>query len=162
MRYFFLLAMLLVTFIKTSVAQEVATSSAASLMERLNNPDTVYVVNFWATWCSPCVKELPEFEKIADKYPNMPVKVLLVNLDDRDKYQQRVPFFKKKKDIKQEIIWLDEKNAGEKIMEMEPTWRGFIPATFIIAAGTEYRKFYEAVVNAELLCPLIEKQLKLL
>ena len=43
--------------------------------------DTTYVVNFWATWCKPCVAELPYFEQLTETYKGQKVKVLLVSLD---------------------------------------------------------------------------------
>ena len=43
--------------------------------------DTTYVINFWSTWCAPCVKELPYFEQVNQKYTNRKVKVILVSLD---------------------------------------------------------------------------------
>src|SRR5690606_6809447 len=46
--------------------------------------DSIYVINFWATWCKPCIKELPAFEKIASEYADKKVKVLLVSLDFPD------------------------------------------------------------------------------
>ena len=43
--------------------------------------DTVYVLNFWATWCAPCVEELPSFEKLNKAYAGKPVKEVLINTD---------------------------------------------------------------------------------
>ena len=58
--------------------------------------DTVYVINFWATWCAPCVKELPYFEALLEKNSEKPFKQILVSLDDDKKLESRVlPFLKK-------------------------------------------------------------------
>jgi thiol-disulfide isomerase/thioredoxin len=143
-------------------AQEITVYKAEDLMKRVSNPDTVYVINFWATWCGPCVKELPEFRKIEEKYAGMPVKVLLVSLDFKDEYKKRIPFFVKKKEIKQEIVWLNETDANSFIPKIENSWQGSIPATLIYAAGPEYRHFDEGTISASNLYPLIEKQIKLL
>ncbi len=53
------------------------------LQEKVIRPanDTLYVVNFWATWCKPCVAELPYFEEAGEKYKSEKIKVLLVSLD---------------------------------------------------------------------------------
>src|SRR5512142_2271974 len=65
--------------------------------------DTLYIVNFWASWCVPCREELPAFEKIGDKYSKMKVKVLLVSLDFPNQLETRLlPFIKKYK-LKSEV-----------------------------------------------------------
>ena len=52
--------------------------TADSLVARALRSDTVFVINFWATWCGPCVKELPEFSKLAKKYaPEVRLQALL-------------------------------------------------------------------------------------
>ena len=45
------------------------------------NNDTLYVVNFWATWCKPCVNEMPFFLASDAKFRTHPVKVLFVSLN---------------------------------------------------------------------------------
>ena len=42
--------------------------TADGVMARASSPDTVYIINFWATWCAPCVQELPEFNKLKSTY----------------------------------------------------------------------------------------------
>ena len=41
----------------------------------------VVVVNLWATWCAPCVKEMPTLAKLQSQYAGKPVKVLAISLD---------------------------------------------------------------------------------
>ena len=63
-------------------AQEIPFIKTAQLEQWLNaDTDTVYVLNFWATWCGPCVAELPEFEKLNEKYAAQKVKVVLISTD---------------------------------------------------------------------------------
>ena len=47
----------------------------------IQNNDTLYVVNFWATWCKPCVAEMPYLEEAQKKFANNKVKVVFVSLN---------------------------------------------------------------------------------
>lgn len=106
-----------------------------------NKTGTTYVINFWATWCKPCVKELPYFEKIASDYSEKNVKVLLVSLDFPDKIESQVIPFLEKNNIKSEVVLLDDPDANSWIPKVSPNWSGAIPATVIYK--NEKRKFYE-------------------
>ena len=103
--------------------------------------DTTYVINFWATWCAPCIKEMPLFEKITAEYKNNKVKVLLVSLDLPKQVESNLlPFIKKKK-IKSEVILLNDPDANAWIDKVDQSWSGAIPATIIY--NRDQWKFYE-------------------
>ncbi len=154
-----LVVIMLICIGHTAVAQDIPVYKAETLAKRIANTDTTYVVNFWATWCGPCVKELPEFQKLEEMYKDRPVKILLVSLDFKEEYQKRIPWFIKKKGIKQEIVWLNESNANEFIPKIDRSWQGSIPATLLINTKNEYRTFFEGTVVANNLRVLIDKQL---
>ncbi|UCA56595.1 MULTISPECIES: TlpA disulfide reductase family protein [Aequorivita] len=105
------------------------------------NNDSIYVINFWATWCKPCVKELPAFERISADYSSKKVKVLLVSLDFADKIESQVIPFNKKNNIKSEVVLLDDPDANNWIPRVSKEWSGAIPATIIY--NKKKRKFYE-------------------
>jgi thiol-disulfide isomerase/thioredoxin len=93
--------------------------------------DTVYVINFWATWCAPCVKELPEFERLRQKYHNKKFRMVLVSLDfNRQKETRLIPFIKQHQ-IKAEVVHLYAPDANAWIAKVNPDWSGSIPATLI-------------------------------
>lgn len=95
------------------------------------NNDTLYVVNFWATWCKPCVAELPDFEKVNNEFKAQKVKVLLVSMDFKEEIDKRVlPFISKNK-YSTEVVLLDETN-GDFINKIYSDWSGAIPATLLI------------------------------
>ena len=142
-------------------AQEITAYSADDLMKRTSNPDTFYVVNFWATWCGPCVKELPEFEKLRISLADKPVKILLVSMDFKEAYPAKIAAFAKKKKLAHEVIWVNETNANEFIPKIDSRWQGSIPATMLRYKKNEYANFFEGSLRAEMLRPLIEKQLSL-
>ncbi|MBK6836041.1 MAG: TlpA family protein disulfide reductase [Bacteroidetes bacterium] len=102
------------------------------LLSRIEkNNDTLYIVNFWATWCKPCVQELPDFEKINAEYKNQKVKVILVTLDFKEELKKRVVPFIKKNKYTTEVILLDEVD-GSFIDKVSKDWSGAIPATLLI------------------------------
>lgn len=95
------------------------------------NDETTYVINFWATWCLPCVKELPYFEQLNEKYKGQNVKVILVSLDLPKKVESNLIPFIKKKNLKSEIIHLNDPDANAWIEKVDKSWAGSIPATVI-------------------------------
>lgn len=103
--------------------------------------DTIYVINFWATWCRPCIKELPAFEKLTADYSDKKVKVLLVSLDFPDKIDSQVVPFLEKNDIQSQVLLLDDSDANSWIPKVSEKWSGAIPATLIYNKNT--RLFYE-------------------
>jgi thiol-disulfide isomerase/thioredoxin len=94
--------------------------------------DTLYVINFWATWCIPCVKELAHFEKLQADFVKKKVKVLLVSVDFKSKLQSSVLPFIKKHQLKNEVFLLDEPDQQVYIDRVDPSWSGTIPATLFI------------------------------
>lgn len=103
--------------------------------------DKVYVVNFWATWCAPCVKELPAFEKIKSDFATKNVEVLLVSLDFPKQVDKRlIPFIEKNK-IQSKVVLLDDSNEQRWISEIDKDWSGALPATLIYSKNK--RAFYE-------------------
>ena len=108
--------------------------------------DNIHVVNFWATWCAPCVKELPYFEAVNEEYKDKNVKVLLVSLDFNLK---KLNTFLAKNELKSEKVLLDDPDQNDWISKVSKEWSGAIPATVIYKKGK--RKFYEhSFTKAEL------------
>lgn len=116
--------------------------------------DTTYIINFWATWCKPCVKELPAFERIGEAYVDKHVKVVLVSLDFPENIETRVLPFIEKNGLKSEVILLDDPDANAWIPKVDSEWSGAIPATIIL--NKKMKSFYERSFSFEEL----EKELK--
>jgi thiol-disulfide isomerase/thioredoxin len=115
------------------------------LEPRLNlHNDTIYIVNFWATWCISCRKELPEFEKIQKVFENSKVKMLLVSLDFINQQEALKSFIEKNK-ITPEVLILNAPDANKWIDKVDPNWSGSIPATLIYK--DKVRKFYEGELD---------------
>lgn len=109
--------------------------------------DKIHVVNFWATWCAPCIKELPYFEKINEDYNEENVEVLLVSLDFPRQYEKKLVPFIKKRNIKSKVVCFDDVDQNRWIPDINEDWSGAIPAT-IIYKGNK-RKFYEKSFTQE-------------
>jgi thiol-disulfide isomerase/thioredoxin len=142
MRKYFILVCL---FIPTSLfGQEVPLLTVNQLDERLSNgKDTIYLVNFWATWCAPCIEELPYFEKLTDMMKGKPVKVLLVSLDFKSKLETAVKPFVKKLNLNSEVFLINERSQQDYINRIDKNWSGAIPATLVVNANRRSRKLIE-------------------
>ncbi len=93
--------------------------------------DTTYVVNFWATWCKPCVEEMPYFLKLKEAYKNKPVKVVLVSMDFPKQYMSRLLPFVKERNIASSVVALGDMDYDAWIDKVDKTWDGAIPVTLI-------------------------------
>lgn len=123
-------------------AQGIPVTTADQLLQRLQNGgDTTFVINFWATWCAPCVAELPYFEQLNESPADEKIKVLLISLDFRKDYQTRLPAFIQKRNIRSEVGWLDERDANEWVPKFSEAWSGAIPATLVFNAHKQLRAF---------------------
>ncbi|WP_246109109.1 TlpA disulfide reductase family protein [Seonamhaeicola algicola] len=108
----------------------------------LNKTDgKTYVINFWATWCAPCVKELPYFEKLQANYNSKNVEVILVSLDFPHQYETKLKPFIKTHNLKSKVVVLDDADANSWIPKVSENWSGSIPATIIYKNNK--RGFYE-------------------
>ena len=111
------------------------------LIEECDENHMVQVYNFWATWCAPCIKELPQFEQLNNI--NEEVNVTLISLDDVDELNNKVKPFVIKEEIKSRVVLLDETDFNEIINRVDARWSGAIPGTLIVDCRTSEKYFYE-------------------
>ncbi|MGI9543321.1 MAG: TlpA disulfide reductase family protein [Cyclobacteriaceae bacterium] len=104
--------------------------------------DQIEVINFWATWCKPCIKELPYFQELHEEMTE--INVTLISLDFAEQFQDRVVPFAKKRGLTPDILLLDEIDYNSWINKVDPNWSGAIPATLVINHKTGKRKFVES------------------
>ncbi len=114
----------------------------------------VKVINFWATWCKPCIEELPYFEKLQETYKGKEVEVLLVSLDFT---ADKAAAYKTKKNIQSKVVFLDETDHNQWIDKISPQWSGAIPATLIVNTQTGQEEFFEKKFEEKELFSAIEK-----
>ena len=129
------------------LAQKAEIMKLEKLQSEIAKPsDQVLVYNFWATWCAPCVKELPYFEKLNQNDKN--VKITLVSMDiDLDPNPDKVYKFIDKKKIQSRVVILDAVDPNSWINKIDKSWSGALPATLIINTKTGARKFINTALK---------------
>ena len=138
-------------------AQNIPVYKINDLLNRIhNNSDTTYVVNFWATWCKPCVAELPEFEKLHLNYKTKNIKTILVCMDFIEDIDKKLKPFLVKNKYTCEVILLDEINGNDFINKISNLWSGAIPATLITKKNKTIDIFIEKKVNYDYLVETIK------
>lgn len=161
MKNFFSLLILLVCF-SISKAQQAAVVSVQyeELEKRIQQEkDKFLVVNFWSTTCGPCVKELPHFMEVNNKYAGNPkFKMILVSLD-RLADMEKVVKFIKNKNLTAEVILLDDiKRMNTWIPRFNKDWDGNIPVTIFYKNGQKVY-FNDGDMSKEDLEKIVEQNL---
>lgn len=124
------------------------------------NDNKLYVINFWATWCKPCVMELPEFMEVNKAYKKNPhFKLILVSLDLAKEVDTVVRPFLKKNKMDVDVYLLDDnKLMNEWIPAIDKNWSGAIPATVFYRNGKKV-EFIENKMQKNELVQIINKYL---
>lgn len=112
------------------------------VIEPLDNK--IKVINFWATWCAPCVEELPYFEELGSQYSNQ-IEVHLISLDDAKNIDTAVQPFLEENKIKSNVLLLDDPYAADWIPIIDSHWDGAIPVTLIVSK--DKKQFYNKVLT---------------
>lgn len=157
----FLLRVFLFVFANHAIGQSILQYSTYEDL-RLNiakNKEHIAILNFWATWCKPCVAELPEFEKIKKDFEKNKVEVILANLDFHSKTEPAVPDFIKKNNLQSKVVHITDQDANDWIDQVDSSWTGSIPVTAIYFKG-EKIWFFEGPTDYETLKSIIIKYIQ--
>jgi thiol-disulfide isomerase/thioredoxin len=123
-------------------SQNVKKVKITELERIIKESKTPLIVNFWGTFCIPCIEEIPYFQTAVKKYEKDSVKLLLVSLDLQEDYAKVGPFAVKRK-FTAPVVWLDETNADYFIPKIDTSWSGSIPTTLFVNNKLHYRKLVE-------------------
>lgn len=154
---------LLILFILSVQIQAQSTLQYSSFSDLqtslLKDQEHIIVLNFWATWCKPCVAELPDFEKLNIDFKEKGVKVVLANLDFHSKTAEVVPAFMLDRKIQSNVVHITDQDPNDYINKADVTWSGAIPATVIYYKG-EKVWFFEGQTDYETLKSIISKYIQ--
>lgn len=143
MKHLKLLVLLLSLSAASLCAQEIPKWKTADLQQFIAGSQKPVIINFWASWCKPCLEELPYFQKLAAQYAADSVQLVLVNLDMVEAYPKKIKATAARFKLKAPIYFLDETDADIFCPAVDTTWSGAIPASLLLNNRRGYRKFVE-------------------
>ncbi len=113
--------------------------SFAELLQHIQlEDDTMRVFNFWATWCKPCIAEMPFFEQVAQQQRDEAFQLYFVSLDFLELAESKLQPFIIKHNLKSKVWLFYESNPNDWISLIEPLWSGAIPMTIVTHKGKRF------------------------
>jgi thiol-disulfide isomerase/thioredoxin len=151
---------LLLFITNESAAQDIPKWKIEDLQQIIDSSSGPTVLNFWATFCAPCLKEMPSFDKASQQYKNDRLNLYFISLDAEEAYPKKINALTKRLKISAPVIFLDESNADIFCPVVDKNWSGAIPGTLFINNKTGYRKFVEDELAPEALEKELQKMLQ--
>jgi thiol-disulfide isomerase/thioredoxin len=131
----------------------------AELSDYIAKSDHPLIVNFWATFCVPCNKEIPYFQTAVARHKDAGVELILVSLDLPDYFPARIGDFARKQGYTAKLLWLNETDADYFCPKVDPHWSGGIPSSLFINNKTHYRRFFDRQLTEQQVDPEIRKMI---
>ena len=132
-------------------AQEIKQVKITDLEKIIAESKTPMLINFWATWCRPCIEEIPYFQEEVKKHRKDSLQLILVSVDYKEEYPKGIAAMAIKRKFSYPIFWLNETNADYFCPKIDLKWGGAVPATLFINNRTGYRKFFEEQLSKDVL-----------
>ncbi|MFI5185445.1 MAG: TlpA disulfide reductase family protein [Chitinophagales bacterium] len=158
MKTFLIIALLF--FVINTDAQTVRSIKITELTDTIRNSKTPLIVNFWASFCVPCLEEIPYFQELAKKYEPQGVSLLLVSLDLKKSYPDTIIASVRKHKILAPVVWLNEDNADYFCPKIDSVWLGNMPSSLFVNNTTGWYKFFDEQLSKEKLEQQIQAMLK--
>lgn len=129
--------------------KEINPNSVIEIIEQFSELQTIIdaekhkllVVNFWATSCPPCIKEMTHFNRLESEYSDTDFRILLVSLDRAKDLESRVYPFVKKHNIVPEVVILEDQNYSNWTEKIDTSWYGALPATILLKGDRKKFRF---------------------
>ncbi len=146
---YLLLTLIVLLLLSSSVKGQIIEYIKVPELEKiLNTPDNkLYVLNFWATWCAPCVKEISDFENAAKVYDPKKVSFIMVSLDFPSQIDKQLIPFLKKNNITLKVAVMMDVDYNSWIDKVDPKWQGDIPATLFFNNSKKSKYFHSGEVT---------------
>lgn len=141
-----LCAVFYVALIITVKAQDIKKIKATDVLTMMDTTATPLIINFWATWCKPCVSELKYFEKVVSSFKDKKIALVLISLDFADDYEA-LQNFVKTKGYACTVYWLNEPNLAIIQEKIDSRFEGSIPATLFINKKKNYKNFHDGQIS---------------
>lgn len=139
-------------------AQKIEKIGVPELEKILASPENVlHVINFWATWCPPCVTELPYFEKLSKEFQGKEVKFILISLDFPSQIESRLLPFLKNNKITADVRVMTDLDYNSWIEKVDGSWQGNIPVTLFFNNARKIKYFHPSELTEKELKDLIIK-----
>jgi thiol-disulfide isomerase/thioredoxin len=126
------------------------------LQEYIAKSDHPLIVSFWATFCAPCNKEIPYFQRTVARYKDAGVELILVSLDLPDYFPVKISDFARRQGYVAKLLWLNETDADYFCPKVDSGWTGGIPSSLFIDNKTHYRRFFDRQLTE----PQVELEIK--
>jgi thiol-disulfide isomerase/thioredoxin len=130
------------------------------LAKTIKESRTPLVINFWATFCVPCIQEIPYFQELTRKYESKNVSLIFVSLDLKKDYPAKIVEMADKLKLTFPVVWLNETNADYFCPIIDSTWTGGMPSSLFVNNATGFHKFFEDQLSKEKLEMEIQEMLK--
>ena len=125
-----------------ALSQHIQKVKINDIVKMIDTSNATLVINFWASWCKPCVHEIPWLEKNILPLQSQDVKLILVSVDSKSDYLKNLQAFANKEKYQSTIIWLDESNADFFCPKIDKSWDGSIPVTLMDNNKKKYKQFF--------------------
>jgi len=130
-------------------SQDVKSIKITDLEKTIRESKTPLIVNFWATFCVPCLEEIPYFQEITDRHTAQDVSIVFVSLDMKQAYPVKVNETAKKLKLVYPVVWLNETNADYFCPKVDTSWTGGMPSSLFVNNATGYHKFFERPLSKQ-------------
>lgn len=120
-----------------------------------NRNGKILFINFWATWCVPCVEEFPDLVKIYNEYKDSDFEFLSISVDLPSDIETKVKPFLEEQSAEFTVVVAEEKRSDRIINLINPDWNGAVPVTVIydkdgirkdfISEAKDYDAFHNSI-----------------